>query len=136
MEERKKRGDGLRLIYGKEQTANELKVSAALDSVANRIGGGSIQAVAIAYVMAKAPRVFPVVGGKRIDQLHNNIKALDIRLTKDQIKELEEATTFDIGSLLDFIGGDLKVEGGKGGAVLALSANVDWVQAEKPVGYA
>jgi len=53
--------------------------------------------VAIAYVMHKAPYVFPIIGGRKIEHLHANIEALDIALTDEQIKELESAVPFDLG---------------------------------------
>ena len=53
--------------------------------------------VAIAYVMHKAPYVFPIIGCRKVEQLDVNIEALDISLTDEQIKELESAVEFDIG---------------------------------------
>jgi len=53
--------------------------------------------VAIAYVMQKAPYVFPIIGGRKVEHLHANIEALDIALTDEQIRELESAIPFDPG---------------------------------------
>jgi diketogulonate reductase-like aldo/keto reductase len=53
--------------------------------------------VAIAYVMQKTPFVFPIVGGRKVEQLHGNIEALDISLTPQQIKEIEDTLPFDHG---------------------------------------
>jgi aryl-alcohol dehydrogenase-like predicted oxidoreductase len=53
--------------------------------------------VAIAYVMQKAPYVFPIVGGRKIEHLMANIEALDIKLSDDQIKYLESIEPFDRG---------------------------------------
>ena len=64
MEEKKKNNEGLRAIMGSgEQSENEVKISEALDKVAKKHGLESPTAVALAYVMAKAPNVFPIVGG-------------------------------------------------------------------------
>lgn len=64
MEEKKKNNEGLRAIMGSgEQSENEVKISEALDKVAKSHGIESPTAVALAYVMAKAPNVFPIVGG-------------------------------------------------------------------------
>ena len=136
VEERKKGGDGLRAIHGSEQSEEEIKISAALENVARQIGDVNVQAVAIAYVMAKTPRVFPVIGGRKLEQLKENVKALEIRLTKEQIQELEGATKFDLGFPLNFLGADPKDNGGKPGTMLAMSATVEYPEAEKPVGYA
>ncbi len=45
-----------------EQTENEAKISEALHKVAKAHDIESPTAVALAYVMAKAPNVFPIVG--------------------------------------------------------------------------
>ena len=47
--------------------------------------------------MHKAPYVFPIIGGRKVEHLHANIEALDIALSDEQIKELESAVPFDIG---------------------------------------
>ena len=41
--------------------------------------------------------MFPIVGGRKVEQLHGNIQALDITLTPEQIKALEEVLSFDHG---------------------------------------
>ena len=47
--------------------------------------------------MQKAPYVFPIIGGRKVEHLHANIEALDIALSDEQIKELESAIPFDPG---------------------------------------
>jgi aryl-alcohol dehydrogenase-like predicted oxidoreductase len=53
--------------------------------------------VAIAYHLHKLPYVFPIIGGRKVEQLHENVEALDISLTAEQIKRIEDATPFDPG---------------------------------------
>jgi aryl-alcohol dehydrogenase-like predicted oxidoreductase len=53
--------------------------------------------VAIAYVMQKAPYVFPVIGGRKVEHLMANLEALDITLTDDHIRELESVVELDLG---------------------------------------
>ena len=62
-----------------------------------------ISAVALAYVLQKAPRVFPIVGGRKIEHLMANIDALDITLTPEQIATLEAAVDFDVGFPSNFV---------------------------------
>ena len=57
----------------------------------------SLRPVAIAYLMQKTPYVFPIVGGSKVDQLLQNIDALDVSLTSDQIKFLDAASPFNPG---------------------------------------
>jgi len=53
--------------------------------------------VAIAYVMQKAPYVFPLVGGRKVEHLLDNIEALKISLSDEQILYLESVVPFDVG---------------------------------------
>lgn len=58
----------------------------------------AITAVAIAYLLHKAPYVFPVVGGRKVEHLLQNVDALRIALTEEQIREIEAAgPEFDVG---------------------------------------
>lgn len=96
---------------GLEQSENEVKVSEALGRVAERHGKVSPTAVALAYVMSKAPYVFPIIGGRRVEQMQGNIKALELKLTPDDIAELESAVPFDLGFPVNFIGEDPHLSG-------------------------
>lgn len=105
VEARKAQNEGLRSFTSTgEQTADEVAISAALERVAGEVGEGtSITAVALAYVMAKAPDVFPIVGGRKIAHLKDNIRALSITLTDEQIAELEKVKPFDVGFPSDIL---------------------------------
>ena len=41
--------------------------------------------------------MFPIIGGRKIEHLEGNIKALDITLTPAQIEALESVLPFDTG---------------------------------------
>jgi aryl-alcohol dehydrogenase-like predicted oxidoreductase len=47
--------------------------------------------------MQKAPYVFPLVGGRKVEHLLDNIEALKISLSDEQILYLESVVPFDIG---------------------------------------
>ena len=57
----------------------------------------ALVAVAIAYHLQKAPYVFPIIGGRKVEQLKGNIAALDVALTPEQVKRIESAAPFDPG---------------------------------------
>lgn len=59
--------------------------------------------VAIAYVMQKTPYVFPIIGGRKVENLVANLEALNITLTDEHIKELESIIPFDVGFPNSFI---------------------------------
>ncbi|KAJ5474137.1 hypothetical protein N7475_003703 [Penicillium sp. IBT 31633x] len=135
LEERKKSGEGLRSVMGAEQTEEERRISEALEVVATEHGTESISAIALAYVLCKAPNVFPLVGGRKVEHLHDNIRALSIRLTEKQIGFLEAATSFDIGFPSNFIGEDPKANGGKAPLLMCTAGHIDFVQTSRAIGY-
>ena len=53
--------------------------------------------VAIAYVLHKTPYVFPIVGGRKVEHLKQNVQALDISLSPEQIRRIDGAKPFDVG---------------------------------------
>ncbi|KAK9235278.1 NADP-dependent oxidoreductase domain-containing protein [Lipomyces kononenkoae] len=134
LEERKKKGEGLRSLISQGQTEDEVKMSEALAKVASEHGIESVTAIALAYVLAKAPNVFPIVGGRKVEHLQDNIQALKIKLTTAQIEYLERVKPFDPGFPNDFIGPDPKVTG-RASFLLAASAPLDFVRSQKPIGY-
>ncbi|KAG9940524.1 aryl-alcohol dehydrogenase AAD14, partial [Aureobasidium melanogenum] len=134
IEERKKKNEGIRsMMGGPEQTEDEAKISAALEEVANE-HNVTITAVALAYVMSKTINVFPLVGGRKVEHLHDNIKALTIKLSDEQIKKLEDVRPFDIGFPNNFIGVDPTISG-QPSWLLGASASFAWQKASKPIGH-
>ncbi|KAK0439147.1 NADP-dependent oxidoreductase domain-containing protein [Armillaria borealis] len=106
-EHRKEMGEKGCLVWGPswERTEVEVKVCRALEKVVAEVGVGSnITAVAIAYVMHKTPYVFPIIGGRKVEHLEVNLKALDISLSKEQIEYLESTILFDPGFPTTMIG--------------------------------
>ncbi|KAJ8101670.1 NADP-dependent oxidoreductase domain-containing protein [Lipomyces tetrasporus] len=135
IEERKKKGEGLRSLRSGDQTEDEVRMSEALAKVASEHGIESVTAIALAYVLAKAPNVFPIVGGRKVEHLHDNIQALKIKLTTGQIEYLEGVKQFDVGFPNNFIGEDPKVTGHVSFFLLAASAPLAFVKSPKPIGY-
>lgn len=63
LEERKKQGEKIRtLVAGEEQTELEVKYSEVLSKIADEHQVDSVTVIALAYVLQKAPYVFPIVG--------------------------------------------------------------------------
>ena len=53
--------------------------------------------MAISYVMQKTPFVFPIIGGRKIEHLEQNLEALELSLSKEQIEYLESIIPFEVG---------------------------------------
>ncbi|PCH42444.1 aryl-alcohol dehydrogenase [Wolfiporia cocos MD-104 SS10] len=104
-ERRRQTGENGRTIMRPwERTPDEKKMCDALEVVAQQVGAKNITAVAIAYTMHKAPFIFPIIGGRKVEHLQANIEALGIRLSDEQIKYLESILPFDKGFPNNFAG--------------------------------
>ncbi|OAA76996.1 norsolorinic acid reductase [Akanthomyces lecanii RCEF 1005] len=115
-----------------EYTEEETKVTAALEAVAGRKNAAPI-GVAIAYVMHKAPYVFPVLSGRKVEHVKGNIDALSIELSPADIKEIEGAAPFDLGFPNNFLWGR-EVPTAQGNVKFAvLGGNYDHVEDTKPI---
>ncbi|KAI7970801.1 hypothetical protein EIK77_007981 [Talaromyces pinophilus] len=118
------------------QSEEARHISAALEKVASDHGIDSIQQIALAYVMQKARNVFPIVGGRKVEHLHDNIGALSIRLTDEQIQYLDSVKDFDLGFPLNFIGDDPKEVGSQPQLFENLTgAKIAWQKSPKPIGH-
>jgi aryl-alcohol dehydrogenase-like predicted oxidoreductase len=63
---------------------------ATLKSVAGELGATPNQVV-IAWMRQSDPAVLPIIAGSRIEQLQENIDALKLKLSEDQMKRLTSA---------------------------------------------
>jgi hypothetical protein len=80
-----------------EASPAAIKISKVLERIANN-HKAEITSVALAYVMQKTPYVFPIVGGRKIEHLKGNIAGLSLDLSETDMKDIEEANSFDIGA--------------------------------------
>ncbi|KAH7869513.1 aryl-alcohol dehydrogenase [Lentinula edodes] len=87
-----------------ERTPDEVKVCDGLEKLAAEIGVKNINALAIAYVLHKAPYMFPIIGGRKVEHLHSNLEALEISLSKEQMDYLDNLKAFDKGYPSDALG--------------------------------
>lgn len=101
LEEMRKSGDKGR--DGAPPSENDQKVTKVLDKIA-QAKGKSITAVALAYVLQSQPYVYPIVGGRKVAHLKDNIEALSIHLSDDDFEEINNATNFAVGFPHDMVG--------------------------------
>lgn len=98
---------GADLSFTTDQSEDESRISRALGAVAAELGDGvTLQQVALAYVRQKAHNVFPIVGGRKVAHLRDNIRALSLRLSPEQMARLEGEVPFAPGYPHDLIGFD------------------------------
>jgi len=111
-----------------ERSPAEKNVCDALEEIAKEVGTESITALAIAYHLHKLPYVFPIIGGRKVEQLKENIAALDISLTSEQVHRIEQAAPFDQGFPNSFVG-----DGTYDNFMLKTSAHLDRVPVQQPI---
>lgn len=84
--------------------------------------------------MYTAPYVFPICGGRKISHLKSNIQALGLRLSPDDIDEIETAYDFQVGFPHNFIRGGNKAPRGPEDVVFNKRlGHFDYVQAPQPI---
>ncbi|KAL4937043.1 hypothetical protein BDV06DRAFT_232822 [Aspergillus oleicola] len=93
---------------GAELSETDVKISDALEKVAKK-KGGTLHAVALAYVMHKTPYVVPIIGQRKVEHLKANIEALGIQLTQEDLAEIDAASDFDVGFPMNFIFRDYSI---------------------------
>jgi aryl-alcohol dehydrogenase-like predicted oxidoreductase len=111
-----------------ERSPEEKKICDVLEDIAKEVNSDSITAVAIAYHLHKVPYVFPIIGGRKVEQLQQNIAALDISLTPEQVQRIENAVPFNIGFPSNMIG-----DGSSVSFFLSTTGNVDIVPLTQPI---
>jgi aryl-alcohol dehydrogenase-like predicted oxidoreductase len=85
------------------------RILEALDGVAKDVGA-SLTAVALAWLLHKPAVTSVIFGARTPEQLEDNLKAADLRLSPEQVAALDTASAFELGYPYDFLG---RMTGGK-----------------------
>lgn len=115
-----------------QPSEKHVKISKALEAVAKR-KGTIITSVALAYVMHKTPYVFPIVGGRTVEHLKENIEALTLSLSPGDIEEIEDAVPFDVGFPNNFAYGPKMDKHPNDVWLLGMAGTFDYVPLPKPI---
>jgi len=96
-------GDGgpSRVARG-DVSERDLSIARHVDAVADELGVTSSQ-VALAWTMTSRPSIHPIIGARRLDQLHDNLAAAELNLPEEAVRRLDEASAIELGFPLDFI---------------------------------
>ena len=128
--EEMKQGEGRNMI---PPTKNDFKVTDVMEKLAKK-KGTAITSIALAYVMHKTPYVFPIVGGRKVEHLKDNIEALSLSLNGEEMAEIEGAYPFEIGfplSMLSHKPGGAKEPGDVW--LMNMAGRFDYVEPPKPI---
>ncbi len=81
-----------------EASLNE-KTYAVIDAleIIAKAHGASVAAISLAWLCAKPGVTSPIIGARRLEQLEDNIRALSVKLTPDEIAKLDALTQPRLG---------------------------------------
>ena len=77
------------------------RIVAAVEEVSKQVGRSAAQ-VALAWLRHRDIPVIPIFGARRMDQLQDNLASLDLNLSGEQVKLLNQASAIDMGFPHDF----------------------------------
>ena len=72
------------------------RVVAAVKAVSDQTGR-SMPQVALAWLRYRQVPVIPIIGARKLSQLQDNLASLDLSLSPEQVKALDEASQIDLG---------------------------------------
>eukprot|EP01117_Protostelium_nocturnum_P006891 TRINITY_DN246_c0_g1_i1.p1 TRINITY_DN246_c0_g1~~TRINITY_DN246_c0_g1_i1.p1 ORF type:complete len:379 (-),score=149.25 TRINITY_DN246_c0_g1_i1:213-1349(-) len=85
-------------------TEQTKKVTTALEELAKK-KETNITGAALNYLLSKEPYVFPIVGGRKVSHLKDNVESLKLEpFSEEELKGLESVAPFDIGFPANFVG--------------------------------
>ncbi len=82
------------------------RVVAAVKAVSDETGRSMAQ-VALAWLRYRPVPVIPIIGARKLSQLQDNLASLDLTLSGDQLKTLDEASRIELGFPHDLYAKDL-----------------------------
>ncbi|MCE9575142.1 MAG: aldo/keto reductase [Deltaproteobacteria bacterium] len=99
--------DGARLALGgrmsRYDNERNWRIVEALVAVAEQINATPAQ-VALAWLIARPQVTSVIFGARSVAQLDDNVKAAELQLAPAHMKELDDASSFELGYPYDFIG--------------------------------
>lgn len=79
-----------------------LGIAEKVVEIAQEIGASAAQ-VALAWLLAQDERVIPIVGARKVHQLQDSMRCLELKLSAEQLKALHEVSQIDLGFPHDFL---------------------------------
>jgi aryl-alcohol dehydrogenase-like predicted oxidoreductase len=82
-----------------------LQIARVVDGIADELGVTSTQ-VALAWVLARGYRLFPIAGARKVSQIKDTLGAAGLTLPTEALKKLNEATSISLGFPHEFLASD------------------------------
>src|SRR5262249_52971376 len=87
-------GDMLKDFMPEEKRTG--RIVAAVKAVSDQAGRSMAQ-VSLAWLRSRPAPVIPIIGARKLSQLEDNLASIDLSLSADQLKALEEASRIELG---------------------------------------
>jgi aryl-alcohol dehydrogenase-like predicted oxidoreductase len=97
-------GDMMKAFMPEEQRTG--RVVAAVKSVSDEVGRSMAQ-VALGWLRYRPVPVIPIIGARKLSQLQDNLASLELTLSPDHLKTLDEASRVELGFPYEFYAKDL-----------------------------
>ncbi|QQL48557.1 aldo/keto reductase [Mucilaginibacter ginkgonis] len=81
---------------------NSEKITKVVIEIADELGVTPAH-VALKWTMQQGFSCIPIVGATKVEQLHDNLKTVDVKLSDDQLKRLDEVSAIKLGFPGDFL---------------------------------
>ena len=88
--------DSARTAYTGAPSEDEYAVIDAVAAVADKLGT-TPAAVSLAWLRARAGTVVPIVGARRVEHLRDNLAGLEVTLTAEQVRRLDDVSAPVLG---------------------------------------
>jgi aryl-alcohol dehydrogenase-like predicted oxidoreductase len=91
-------------LAGREITERESQIAGVVQDVAAELGASPSQ-VAVAWTRAHRKHIHPLLGARTLEQLADNLAAVELVLPEAALVRLDEASAIDAGFPYDFLDG-------------------------------
>lgn len=81
-----------------------LSIAKEVDQIAEQTGNSSSQ-VALSWLLSKG--VIPIVGARRVSHVEDNLKCIEVKLSPEHIKQLDDISQIELGFPHDFFKADM-----------------------------
>jgi aryl-alcohol dehydrogenase-like predicted oxidoreductase len=102
-------GNGQSTSRGQKIPERSLKIAEVVNQIAQESGHSSSQ-IALAWIRAQGSTMIPIIGARKLSQLQDNLACLEIAITSEQIKRLNEVSQIELGFPHNFLGSDMMHE--------------------------
>jgi aryl-alcohol dehydrogenase-like predicted oxidoreductase len=83
-----------------------LKIAHVVGEIAQELGRSSAQ-IALAWIRAQSPQMIPILGARKLEQLQDNLKCLEVTLLPEQLQKLNQVSQVELGFPHDFLNSDI-----------------------------